>query len=99
MHKRMFALFGNITRLADTSIENKLAKRQLKVKTFKSHNWFVAVKKILIKYGIPSAETLLENQMEEALQSAVNTFWSERIVSQSRLYLRCAHIFVVVFFE
>ena len=35
IHKRMFTLFGNITRLADTSIENQLTKRQVEVKTFK----------------------------------------------------------------
>ena len=60
IHKRTFTLFGNITRLADTSIENQVAKRKLEVKTFKSHSWFVAVKNILIKYGVPSAESLLE---------------------------------------
>ena len=48
IHKRVFTLFGNITRLADTSIENQLAKRQLEIKTFKSHSWFVAVKKTLL---------------------------------------------------
>ena len=61
IHKRILSLFGNITRLSSESIEMRLAKRQLEIKTFKSHSWFIAVKKILIKYELHLPETLIEN--------------------------------------
>ena len=41
IHKRILSLFGNITRLTENAIEYKLAKRQLEIKTFKSHSWFI----------------------------------------------------------
>lgn len=62
IHKRMLILFGNITRLSNSSVEIRLAKRQLKMKPSNSHSWFIAVKKVLIKYDLPSAESLIENQ-------------------------------------
>ena len=48
IHKRILSLYGNITRLSSDSVEYQLAKRQLEVKSFTSHSWFIAVKKILI---------------------------------------------------
>ena len=50
IHKRILSLFGNITRLTENAIEYNLAKKQLEIKTFKSHSWFIVVKKILIQY-------------------------------------------------
>ena len=48
IHKRISSVYGNITRLPEKSVVYQLAKSQLEVKTFKSHSWFIAVKKILI---------------------------------------------------
>ena len=56
VHKRILSLFGNITRLTENAIEYNLAKRQLEIKTFKSHSWFIVVKKILIQYELPDPE-------------------------------------------
>ncbi|MCG7875776.1 MAG: reverse transcriptase domain-containing protein [Candidatus Thiodiazotropha endolucinida] len=91
IHKRMFSLFGNITRLPETAIEIRLAKRQLEIKTFKSHSWFIAVKKLLIMYDLPTAEELLENpfgkyRWKKRFNMAVNKYWTDKIVSQSELY-------------
>ena len=88
IHKRVFTLFGNITRLADTSIENQLAKRQLEIKTFKSHSWFVAVKKTLLKYDLPSAESLLEKPIakfawKKLFNESVNKYWTERVLNMN----------------
>lgn len=87
----MLTLYGNISRLSDYSVEYRLAKRQLKIKTLDSHSWFIAVKKILIKYDLPSPEALLGNPMKKYVwkrlyNTAIDKFWSKRIVSQSRLY-------------
>ena len=65
IHKRIMSLYGNITRSSSDSVEYQLAKRQLEVKSFTIHSWFIAVKKILIKYNLPDPETLLENPVEK----------------------------------
>ena len=43
IHKRALALYGNICRLPDTAIEKKLAERQLCLKAYTSHSWFIAI--------------------------------------------------------
>ena len=92
IHKRILLLFGNITRLTENAIEYNLAKRQLEIKTFKSHSWFIVVKKILIQYELPDPESLLDNVLEKyawkkRFHTAINKYWTERIVSQSKLYI------------
>ena len=97
IHKRILSLFGNITRLTENAIEYKLAKRQLEIKTFKSHSWFIVVKKILIQYELPDPESLLDNVPEKyawktRFHTAINKYWTERIVSQSKLYSSLKHL-------
>ena len=97
IHKRILSLFGNITRLTENAIEYKLAKRQLEIKTFKSHSWFIVVKKILIQYELPDPELLLDNVLEKyawkkRFHTAINKYWTERIVSQSKLYSSLKHL-------
>ena len=41
IYKRSLTFFGNICRLPETTIEHRLAVRQL-VKSFTSHSWFIA---------------------------------------------------------
>ena len=53
LHKRLLSLFGNITRLEGDTIKFKLATRQLLEKSYYSHNWFIAVAKVLIRYELP----------------------------------------------
>ena len=65
IHKRMLSLYGNITRLPENSVERRLAERQLEIKSFNSHSWFIAVKKVLILYDLPSAEAILDNPVEK----------------------------------
>lgn len=91
IHKKLLSLYGNITRLSENSVEKRLAKRQLEVKSFRSHSWFIAVKKVLILYDLPSAEALLENppgklEWKKQFNSAVNKYWTERILCRSELY-------------
>ncbi|MEW8544949.1 MAG: hypothetical protein AB2693_15595, partial [Candidatus Thiodiazotropha sp.] len=91
IHKRLLSLYGNITRLPENSIEKRLARRQLEVKSFASHSWFVVVKKVLILYDLPSAEALLQNPLgkiewKKQFNVAVNKYWTEKILCQSELY-------------
>ena len=62
IHKRALTLFGNICRLDDASIERQLAHRQFAVKGYDSNSWFVAAKKLLVKYDLPGCWEILENQ-------------------------------------
>ena len=91
IHKRMLTLYGNITRLSDDSVEKCLASRQLEVKTFKSHSWFIAVKKVLILYDLPSTESLLDNPLgklewKKQFNIVINEHWTEKILCRSELY-------------
>ena len=97
IHKRILSLFGNITRLTENAIEYNLAKRQLEIKTFKSHSWFIVVKKILIQYELPDPESLLDNVLEKyawkkRFRTAINKYWTERIATQSKLYTSLKHL-------
>ena len=60
LRKRILSLFGNITRLLEDSVELCLAKHQSEIKSFSSHSWLIVVKKILIKYDLPSPVVLIE---------------------------------------
>ena len=61
IHKQTLTFFGNICRLSETTIEHRLAVRQLSVKPSTSHSWFIAVKEILLKYRLPDPLDLLDD--------------------------------------
>ena len=49
----------------DSVVENQLAYRQLSVKDHTSSSWFTSVNRILLKYGIQSACTLLSKPVQK----------------------------------
>ena len=53
IHKRTLILYGSICRLDESSVEKRLARRQLAIKGPGSYIWYVELKKILIKYDLP----------------------------------------------
>ena len=61
IHKRALVFYGSLCRLPESSTEKQLARRQLAVKDHHSKNWYVAVRKILVKYNLPSCWDLLDN--------------------------------------
>ena len=66
IHQRVLNFFGNICRLAQSSVEKQLAVRQLAVKKLDSNSWFVAVRKLYIMYGLPDCEHLLDDPQTKA---------------------------------
>ena len=54
VHKRILALFGSICRLNEDSVEKRLCRRQMSVKSYSSHSWFIIVKELLMKYHLDS---------------------------------------------
>ena len=62
-HKRRLPLYGNIVR--KECVEKDLARRQLAVKDITSKSWFVALRELLDKYDLPTAQVFLDNPPEK----------------------------------
>ena len=61
------------------------------MKTFNSHSWFIAVKKVLILYDLPSTESLLDNPLgklewKKQFNIVINEHWTKTIMRRSELY-------------
>ena len=65
IHKRALVLFGSFCRLDEESVEKRLARRQLAVKSFESNSWFVATRKLFRKYDLPDCWDLVENPLSK----------------------------------
>ncbi|CAG2193476.1 unnamed protein product [Mytilus edulis] len=57
--QKALILFNNICRQDNSNLEKKLAIRQLTVKDQSSNSWFISIKKMIFKYGLPSPLQLL----------------------------------------
>ena len=63
IHKRALNFYGSICRLPDTAEEKRLAHRQLCVKSFKSHSWFIVIKPLHLQYGLPDPCEVLSDPL------------------------------------
>ncbi|MEW8548618.1 MAG: reverse transcriptase family protein, partial [Candidatus Thiodiazotropha sp.] len=91
IEQRILGFFGSICRLPCTSVEKQLAERQLTAKPLNSNSWFIAVKKLLIKYNLPDPFELLENPpskytWKRRVRDAINGYWIPAIQAQAALY-------------
>ena len=91
IHKRALSLFGNIFQLEDTSIEVRLAERQLTVKDDSSHSWYIAVKDIMKKYGLPEPLDLLQCPRSKftwkhRVNKHINNYWVRFVREPASLY-------------
>ena len=91
VHKRVLTFYGNICRLPKTSVEHQLAVRQLSVKPYDSHSWFIAVKEIFMKYDLPDPYEMLNSppamwKWKVAVNKHVNRHWEENIKASALLY-------------
>ena len=89
IHKRVLALFGSICRLSDDSVEKQIGRRQLSIKSYSSHSWFVVIKELLIKYDLDSPFYLMDAKLSKSqwivrVANAVNSYW--RLASEATLY-------------
>ena len=66
IHKRVLALFGSICRLSDDSVEKRIGRRQLLIKSYSSHSWFVIIKELLIKYDLDSPLYLMDAKLSKS---------------------------------
>ena len=89
----MLSQFGNICHLDESSIEKRLAYRQLAVKSYHSNSWFILVKELLIKYSLPTPTYmyLLKSQLSKSewkrqFSKAIDSYWVERLIFETTLY-------------
>ena len=66
IHKRVLALFGSICLLSDDSVEKRIGRRQLSIKSFSSHGWFVVIKELLIMYDFDSPLYLMDAKLSKS---------------------------------
>ena len=59
IHKRALNFYWSICRLLNTAVEKWSVHRQLCVKSFKSHSWFIVIKRLHLQYGLPNPCELL----------------------------------------
>ena len=97
IHLKALSLFGNITRTKRSSVEWKLADRQLLLKNRNSHSWFVDIKKICLKYDIQQCQQYLTNPLIKSkwktlIKKKVRDYWSDRINDITRYYSSLKYI-------
>ena len=93
IHKRALVFYGSLCRLPESSTEKQLARRQLAVKDHHSNSCYVAVRKILVKYNLPSCWDLLDNppppkkeNWRRMVNKQVNEHWVSLIKQTAELY-------------
>ena len=83
IHIKAITLFGNITRSDRSSIDWRLAERQLHVKSYSSNRWFIDIKTICINYGIIDPHKYLKNPLskidwKKLIKKQVHSYWREK---------------------
>ena len=84
-------MYGSICRLEENSVEKQLARRQLSIKGFSSNSWYIAIRKLLIKYDLPQIWELLDNppikvRWKATVNKCVDRYWSATIRQKAALY-------------
>ena len=91
IHLRALSLFGNIALLDDTSIEKRLAYRQLTIHGQSGNSWFASISILLVKYGLPHPMDILKDsftkqQWKARTTKAVYSYWQKLIKEQAETY-------------
>ena len=81
LHLRLLSVFGMICRLPGTFL-NKIALYQLVSAKSSSGSWFLQIRELCIKYGLPSPMTLIQfpltkERYKSLVKSHVMDFWEE----------------------
>ncbi|KAK3086834.1 hypothetical protein FSP39_024241 [Pinctada imbricata] len=91
IHLRALSLFGNIALLDDSSIEKRLAYRQLTIHGHTGSSWFSNLAIITTKYELPNPMEILrdpvsKSQWKTVTLRAVYAYWGKRIKQQALTY-------------
>jgi hypothetical protein len=71
---KALTFLNSIFLLPEESTEKRIARRQLSIKDVDSASWFIEMKKILIKYGLPDINQLLDTGNPHKNCTNVGTF-------------------------
>ncbi|CAC5410725.1 unnamed protein product [Mytilus coruscus] len=101
IHIKIITLFGNITRAERSSLEWRIAERQLQIKTYSSNSWFIDLKKICGKYDIVELEQYLEKPLtkikwKKFTTKKIHKYWEGAIKTKMKgystlRYLKCEY--------
>ena len=88
VHRKVLIFYYSVCLQPDTSVEKRLARRQLAVKALESQSWFMEVKKILWKYSVAEAEELLQqpyspSKWRRLVNNHINSYWRESILDKA----------------
>ena len=83
--------FNNICLLPEETLEKRLARCQIAVKTSKSASWFTEIKKLLWFYDLPDTNSLLECPVpriswKRQIFTKISDYWSNQIIGTAKLY-------------
>ena len=97
IHKRALTFYCNICRLPESTIEKQLAHRQCSIKALNSHSWFIAIKKLLIRYELPDINDILKQPptkytWNKLVNRNVNEYWKMKIISSAGSYSSLKHL-------
>ncbi|CAG2253967.1 unnamed protein product [Mytilus edulis] len=101
IHIKIITLFGNITRSERSSLEWRIAERQLQIKTYSSNSWFIDLKKICGKYDIIEIEQYLDKPLTKIewkrfITKKIHKYWEGAIKTRMKeystlRYLKCEY--------
>ena len=88
---RAITLLGNILCGSKNTTEWKITERQLKIKNLESNSWFIAMRKICMKYNLQDPEIFIHQQITKSkwkkiMIFKIKKFWKDKILSDKELY-------------
>jgi hypothetical protein len=97
IHLRALSLFGNIVRLDNSSVEKRIAYRQLTIHGQSGGSWFSDLSVILAKYKLPSPMEIIRDpkpkyHWKTQTTRAVYDYWEKRIKQQAETYSSLDHL-------
>ena len=91
IHIKALNFFNNICLLSEETVEKRLARRQIAIKTSKSASWFIEIKKLLWFYDLPDIDLLLECPVprfswKKQIFTKISDYWSNQIIGTAKLH-------------
>ena len=91
IHIKVLTFFCNICDQSEASLEKRIARRQLDVKSMDSNSWFIDVQRIILKYNLGNARDWLDGGGEKStrigqIKKEVQKSWSGYIKTRASLY-------------
>ncbi|CAG2203169.1 unnamed protein product [Mytilus edulis] len=84
---KIITLLGNILCSDKSTVEWKIANRQLKIKSCKSNSWFIDAKKICFKYQLTDPVEFLDTittkeTWKRSMVNKIKTYWHRKILDE-----------------